>query len=156
MTGFVDGIRRSAEAGRRAAEPFVRPTTVTIVVEQWSGPVGAVSSTLTSTTNTVISPRPKVEATGAGAVSAYGGGYGSASAGGLVAGEYTIGPITLNHSAGGYSVQDLLPVGALDKTVSVLLAGDGFIGTGEYFEVIPESVETTAYHVNFRVKRVQQ
>ena len=72
--GYSDGIRRAADAGRRAAEPWVRPTIVSIVVESWSGPYGAVGSTLLSTQTTVLDPRPKVQAIGDQGASAFGGG----------------------------------------------------------------------------------
>lgn len=155
--GYSDGIRRAADAGRRAAEPWVRPTIVTIVVETYSGPYGAVSSTLTSTSTTVLSPRPKVQAVGAQGPSAFGGGYASASAGGLEATEYEIGPITLKYPGGGYTVDDLLPLGASNKNVYVILADGAYEGSGERFRVDPGSlVATRAYQVTFRVVRTNQ
>ena len=101
---FKDAIRRAAEAGRRAAEPFTRPTTVTVYVDVWSGPVGTDGATLLSSTPTTISPNPKVSAAGSGGPSAFGGGFASSSAGGLEATEFNVGPITLKHSTGGYDV----------------------------------------------------
>lgn len=155
--GFKDSIRRAAEAGRRAAEPFVRPTTVTVTVDVYSGPVGADGSTLLSSTPTTISPNPKVSAAGSAGPSAFGGGFASSSAGGLEATEFTIGPITLKHSAGGYDVDDVIPAGDVTKEIYVLLAGGAFESTGERFEVVPGSLDATrAHQFSFRVRRVPQ
>lgn len=155
--GYSDGIRRAADAGRKAAEPWVRPTIVTIVVETWSGPYGAVGSTLVSTDSTVLTPRPKVQAVGDQGASAFGGGYASTSAGGLVATEYEIGPVTLDYPGGGYTVRELLPLGAANKNVYVILADGAYEGSGERFKIDPGSlVATRAYQCTFRVVRSSQ
>lgn len=155
--GYSDGIRRAADAGRRAAEPWVRPTVVTIVVETWSGPYGATGSTLVSTATTTLSPRPKVQAVGDDGASAFGGGYASSSAGGLVATTYDIGPVTLRYPGGGYTVEELLPLGASNKNVYVVLSDGAYEGTGERFRVDPGSlVATRAYQCTFRVVRTDQ
>ncbi len=155
--GYKDSIRRAAEAGRRAAVPFVRPTTVTVVVDQYDAPVGLDGSIMTSSTSTVVEPAPKVSSDGDGGASAFGGGFASTSAGGLVATEYTIGPITLKHSTGGYDVDDLLPAGGVERDVYVILAGGAFEGTGERFEVVPGSVDASrAHQFTFRVRRATQ
>lgn len=155
--GYSDGIRRAADAGRRAAEPWVRPTVVTIVVETWSGPYGATGSTLVSTATTTLSPRPKVQAVGDEGASAFGGGYASSSAGGLVATAYDIGPVTLTYPGGGYTVEELLPLGASNKNVYVVLSDGAYEGTGERFRVDPGSlVATRAYQCTFRVVRTDQ
>ncbi len=154
---FKDAIRRAAEAGRRAAEPFTRPTTVTVYVDVWSGPVGTDGATLLSSTPTTISPNPKVSAAGSGGPSAFGGGFASSSAGGLEATECNVGPITLKHSTGGYDVDELLPPGDVNSDVYVLLAGGAFEGDGERFEVVPGSLDATrAHQFSFRVRRVPQ
>ena len=155
--GYSDGIRRAADAGRKAAEPFVRPTVVTIVVETWSGPYGATGSTLVSTATTTLSPRPKVMAVGDEGASAFGGGYASSSAGGLVATAYDIGPVTLDYPGGGYTVEQLLPLGAANKNVYVVLSDGAYEGTGERFRVDPGTlVATRAYQCTFRVVRTDQ
>lgn len=155
--GFKDSIRKAAEAGRRAAEPFVRPTTVTVTVDVYSGPVGDAASVLLSSTPTVVSPNPKVSSAGSAGPSAFGGGFASSSAGGLEATEFTIGPITLKHSSGGYDVDELIPAGDVNSEVYVILAGGAFEGSGERFEVVPGSlVATRAHQFSFRVRRTQQ
>ena len=155
--GYSDGIRRAADAGRKAAEPWVRPTVVSIVVESWSGPYGAVGSTLLSTQTTVLDPRPKVQALGDQGASAFGGGYASSSSGGLSATTYQIGPVTLDYPGGGYTVQELLPLGASNKNVYVILADGAYEGSGERFRVIPGSlVATRAYQCVFNVERTNQ
>lgn len=154
---FKDAIRRAAEAGRRAAQPFTRPTTVTVYVDVWSGPVGTDGATLLSSTPTTISPNPKVSAAGSAGPSAFGGGFASSSAGGLEATEFNIGPITLKHSTGGYDVDELLPAGSVNTEVYVLLSGGAFEGLGERFEVVPGSLDAPhAHQFNFRVRRVPQ
>lgn len=157
MVGYSARHRRAADAGRRAAERVARTTTVTIVVDQYSGPVGAVGSTLLSTTETVLSPRPKVSPAGDGGASAFGGGLATLSVGGALATEYAIGPVTLDYSGGGYDLATLLPLGAVDRKVRVRLEGDAFENGGEYFEVVPGSVDATRPHqVTFRVRRTPQ
>lgn len=157
MVGFSDAIRRAANAGRTAAEAWVRPTTVTITVTTYSGPVGASGSGVVSTSTTTLAPRPKVAQAGDGGSSAFGGGYASTSAAGLVATEYEIGPITLAYPGGGYDVDDVLPVGDVTKEIAITLAGGAFESTGELFEVVPGSlVATRAHQFNFRVRRTQQ
>ena len=155
--GYSDAIRKAADAGRKAAEPWVRPTIVTVVVETWSGPYGATGSTLQSTQSTVLTPRPKVVAVGDQGASAFGGGYASSSAGGLSATTYEIGPVTLQYPGGGYTVEQLLPLGASNKNVYVILADGAYEGSGERFRVIPGSlVATRAYQCVFRVERTNQ
>jgi len=155
--GYSDGIRRAADAGRRAAEPWVRPTVVTVVVETWSGPYGAMGSTLVATQSTVLTPRPKVVAVGDQGASAFGGGYASSSAGGLSATTYEIGPVTLQYPGGGYTVEQLLPLGASNKNVYVILADGAYEGSGERFRVVPGSlVATRAYQCTFTVERTSQ
>lgn len=157
MVGFSDAIRRAANAGRTAAESWVRPTTVTVTVTTYSGPVGASGSGIVSTAVTTLAPRPKVAQAGDGGSSAFGGGYASTSAGGLAATEYEIGPITLAYPGGGYDVDDVLPVGDVTKEIAITLAGGAFESTGEACEVVPGSlVATRAHQFMFRVRRTQQ
>lgn len=157
MVGHSSRHRRAAEAGRRAAERFARTTTVTIVVDQYSGPVGAVGSTLLSTSETVLSPRPKVAPAGDAGASVFGGGVATLSVGGAVVTEYAIGPVTLDYPGGGYDLATLLPLGAVDRQVRVRLEGDAFETEGEFFEVVPGSVDATRPHqVTFRVRRSPQ
>lgn len=155
--GFLDSIRAAADAGRRAAEPLVRPTTVTVTVDTYDAPVGSDGATQLSRDATTLSPSPKVAAAGSGGPSAFGGGFASSSAGGLESTEYTIGPITPKYSGGGYDADELLPPGAVDRDVYVVLAGGAFEGSGERFEVVPGSlVATRAYGWTFRVRRTPQ
>lgn len=155
--GFRDSIRRAANAGRKAAERYVRSTTVTVVADNYDQPVGADSAVLLSRFETTLSPIPKVSAAGSGGQSAFGGGYASSSAGGLEATEYTIGPITPKFSGGGYDASELLPAGSVTRDVYVILAGGAFEGSGERFEVVPGSLDATrAYGWTFRVRRTPQ
>ena len=53
--------RAAADAGRRAAAAVgARPTTVSVVVVTYSGPVGVTGSSVVSTSTTVLSPAPRV------------------------------------------------------------------------------------------------
>lgn len=134
----------------------LRNTTVTVVVETWSAAVGTSGATLSSTVSTVLTPTPRVTAQGDGGASAFGGGYASQSAGGLVATEYEIGPVTPDHTSGGYSWSDLIPTGDVTKEVYVVLAGENFTGSGERFEVVPGSLVGASFRYTFRVRRVNQ
>lgn len=152
----VDRFRKIADRGRAIAARFVRPTTVVVVVEQWSDPIGTDGNTLTTTTSTTITPTPKVVAAGDAGSSAFGGGFASTSAGGLAATEYTIGPITHAYDGGGYAVDTLLPLGAVNKEVYLTLTGAAFDGS-ERFEVVPGSLDATrAHQFSFRVRRAPQ
>ena len=154
-TGYSDGIRRAAEAARRAAEPWSRPTTVAVILRTYSGAIGLAGTTLTSTVTLTLSPSPKVSAPEAGEPSAFGGGFGGASSGDLLVPEYLIGPITLNHTEGGYRVVDVVLPGAVNKNVSIALTGPAFDGTEE-FEVVSGSLVVQTYNFTFRVRRAQQ
>jgi len=154
---FKDSIRRVADRARAAAVPFARPTTVTVVVDTYTDAVGTDDAMISSTTSAVLSPSPKVSAAGSAGTSAFGGGFASSSSGGLEATEFTIGPITPKYTGGGYDADELLPVGAVDRDVYVILAGGAFEGSGERFEVVPGSLDATrAYGWTFRVRRTQQ
>ena len=155
--GFKDSIRAAADRARAAAVPFVRPTTVTVIVTTYDAPVGTDGASVLSVVETTLSPSPKVAAAGSGGTSAFGGGFASSSAGGLEATEFIIGPITPKYSGGGYDADELLPVGAVTSDVGVVLSGGAFEGTGERFEVVPGSLNATrAYGWTFRVRRTQQ
>lgn len=149
--------RKAADAGRRAADRVgARNTIVTIVERQYSAAIGTVGASLTTTTLTVVDPRPKVVA-GAQQVSAFGGGFGSDAVGGLTSDEYDIGPITLPYNGGGYAPATLLKLGDVTKRVTIRLEGDGFPTGGDEFEVVPDSVVATRQHqLTFRVKRTRQ
>lgn len=154
--GASDALRRAADNARRAAENWARTTTVAVRVITYSGPVGLTGSSLVTDVITTLSPRPKVVAAGSAGSSAFGGGFASASAGGLVATEYVIGPVTLAYDGGGYDPDDVLPVGAVNKKTLITLSGGAFDGTEE-FEVVPGSLDATRPHqFTFRVRRTRQ
>lgn len=149
-------FRAAADQGRRAAERVgVRSTSVTIRVRVYSGAVGAHGVTLVSTTDTVLSPSPRVTQISEGRPSYFGGGVFTDSTGRVVAGEYAIGPITPSYPGGGYDATDLAPAGAVNKRVTVLLAGDEFQTGGEEFEVLKLDA-TAPLHVMLAVARVRQ
>ena len=60
-TGALAAFRIIANTVRRIPEALgQRTTNVTLRVRVYSGPVGASGTTLVSTTDTVLDPRPKV------------------------------------------------------------------------------------------------
>lgn len=154
---FRDDLRHVADLGRSVAEELgVRPVTVTIRVRQYSASVGAVGATLTGTTNTVLSPRPKVriprereedqgvldgpwtDATGLPRVL-----------------RYVVGPITPAYTGGGYDVDALVPTDAVNRRVTVVLAGEGFASGGEEFTVVKRDT-TRPFRVMLTVERTRQ
>lgn len=154
---FVEAFRKIADRARTIAALYVRPTTVTIVVNTYDGAVGTDGVSLVSSASTIISPSPKVALVGASGGSAFGGGYGANSAGGLASGSYRIGPITLPYDGGGYLPSTVLPDGDVTKETYVLLSGGAFAGNGERYEVVPGSVEATrAHQFSFTVQRTSQ
>lgn len=130
-------LRAAANRGRIAAESVgVRSTVVTVRVRVYSGPVGAQGTTLVSTTDTVLTPAPKVRQISEGKSAYFGGGIYTDATGRVLAGEYEIGPITPEFVAGGYSPTELAPAGGVNKRVTLLLAGDEFQTGGEEFEIV--------------------
>jgi hypothetical protein len=147
--------RAAALAGRRAAESAgARPTAVSVVVETYSGTTGLAGTTLVSTSTLVLSPRPKVSTVREGS-GYFGGGPGAASSGRLVAGVYTIGPITLTAPGGGYSVAQVAPPSGASKAVYYLLAGDDFASGGERFDLL-EVDASRPHQVTLTVQRTAQ
>jgi hypothetical protein len=135
MASIKDGLRRAANYGRKAAEKVAqRQITVTIRVLTYSGVYGMSGVTLSSTTDVVLKPNPKVVKTSDGLSSVFGGGVASDAVGNLTADSYRIGPITPSFGGGGYSASDLVPTGATNKRVLVLLEGTEF-GSGELYQV---------------------
>ena len=147
--------RAAADAGRRAAAAVgARPTTVSVVVVTYSGPVGVTGSTVVSTSTTVLSPSPRVRS-GSAASSYFGGGTAAASAGLLMAGQYLVGPITLDHPGGGYTQAQLCPVAGEDRVVYYLLEGDEFASGGERFRLV-DAAATRPHQISLVVERTAQ
>ena len=131
-----DAFRAVADSARRVAEAMgQRPTKVTIRVRTYSGAVGANGVTLSSTTDTVLDPRPKVAQVTEGRPSYFGGGTIALHSGVADAGVYEIGPITQDFPGGGYTQSDLAAPGAYNKRVTVLLEGEEFTSGGEEFTI---------------------
>lgn len=151
-----DAWRALADSVRVIPEQMgTRSTSVTIRVRVYSGAVGAHGVTLVSTTDTEVTPRPRVVQISEGKPSYFGGGVFTDSTGRVVAGEYAIGPITPSYPGGGYDATDLAPAGAVNKRVTVLLAGDEFQTGGEEFEILKLDA-TAPLHVMLAVARVRQ
>ena len=151
-----EAFRAIADAARAIPEAIgTRGTEVTIRVRTYSGAVNAQGTTLTSTADTVVSPRPKVTQVSEGAPSYFGGGLFMDSTGRALAGEYEIGPITQLYASGGYDVGDLAPSSGVSKRVTVVLEGDEFQTGGEEFEVIKVDA-TRPFRTMLLVTRVRQ
>jgi hypothetical protein len=134
--GALASFRAIADAVRRVPERLgQRTTNVTLRVRVYSGPVGANGTTLVSTTDTVIDPRPKVREVTDGQRSYFGGGTLAASDGTALAGVYEIGPITQTFPGGGYTQGAVVVAGAVTQRFTVLLEGDEFTSGGEEFAV---------------------
>ena len=147
--------RAAADAGRRAAERVgARPTTVSVVVVTYSGPVGVTGSAVVSTSTTVLSPSPKVTPNGDTA-SYFGGGTASASSGVLRANAYRVGPITLDYPGGGYTQAQLCPAAGEDRVVYYLLEGDEFASGGERFRLV-DADATRPHQISLVVERTAQ
>lgn len=130
-------FRAIAGAVRRIPETLgQRPTKVTLRVRSYSGPVGQYGVTLTSTTDTVLDPRPKVVEVTDGQRSYFGGGTLAASSGTALAGVYEVGPITQSYPGGGYTQGAVVIAAAVNARFTVILEGDEFASGGEEFEVI--------------------
>ena len=122
--------RAAADAGRRAAESVgARPTSLTIRTRTYSGAVHADGTSVSSTSDLTISPRPKVVPTGDGGSSFYGG---SPAVPRATAREYLVGPITLDYGSGGYTLAQLAPTTNTTTRVTYLLSGDDFSSDEEF------------------------
>ena len=151
-----DAFRALANACRAIPETFgTRSTGVTVRVRTYSGAVGAQGTALSSTVDTVLSPRPRVRQVIEGTPSYFGGGIFTDSTGRVLAGEYEVGPITQEFPGGGYSPADLAPAGSVSKRVTIVLTGDEFQSNGEEFEVIKVDA-TRPFRTMLLVTRVRQ
>jgi hypothetical protein len=134
--GALNSFRQIADTVRRIPEALgQRTTNVTLRVRTYSGPVGANGTTLVSTTDTVLDPRPKVVEVTDGQRSYFGGGTLAASDGTALAGVYEIGPLTQSFPGGGYTQNAVVVAGAVTQRFTVLLDGDEFTSGGEEFMV---------------------
>ena len=97
--------------------------------------VGALYSTLQTTTDTVLDPRPKVVEVTDGQRSYFGGGSLAQSVGLGLAGVYEIGPITQSYPGGGYTQGDVVIAASVTHRFTYVLEGDEFTAGGEEFEV---------------------
>ena len=145
--------RAAADAGRRAAEGVgARPTQVTIRTRTYSAAINANGTTLSTTSDLVLSPRPKVTAAGDGDSSYYGGSPATTLA---TAREYTIGPITTSYGSGGYTLSQLAPTSSVSARVTYLLEGDDFGASGEEFDLVGYDA-SKPHQVVLRVARTRQ
>lgn len=134
MRAVADKVR--AVPSRAALDE--RPTSVTIrFVTYVAGRVG--SEGPTRTTDVVITPTPRCRELNQREI--------AGSAGRYTVGDVRVGPITPTHTTGGYSRDQLAPLGTSSVKVTYLLAGDI---AGEYSRV---DLETSKPHSWFLVLR---
>lgn len=147
--------RAAADAGRRAAEAVgARPTRVYIRTRTYTAAIHASGTTLVSTADVELSPRPRVRQLGAGDASFYGGGPGAAP--GLAGTRvYEVGPITLDYTGGGYSLASLCPGESTSTRVSYVLIGDDF-DADEEFDLVAPPDASRPHQVILRMGRAKQ
>lgn len=151
-----EAFRAIADAVRAIPEAIgTRGTKVTIRVRTYSGAVNAQGTTLVSTVDTEVSPRPKVRQISEGNPSYFGGGLFTDSTGRTLAGEYEIGPITQPYDGGGYDIPDLAPSSSVSKRVTMLLEDGDFQPGGEEFEIVKIDA-TRPFQIMMMVMRVRQ
>lgn len=150
-------LRRLADRGRAVAERLgARPVEVTVRVRVYSAAIGVHGAAVTSTTNTVLSPRPRVRVPRErdedhGVID---GPY-TDGTGRPLALRYEVGPITPPYVGGGYAPDALVPDDSPTRRVTVVLAGDGFPVGGEEFEVVKRDV-TRPHRIMLTVQRARQ
>ena len=133
-----NAFRAIANSVRRIPESLgQRTATVTVRVRVYSAAVGASGTTITSTTDTILTPRPKVRQVSDGQKSYFGGGTLATLTGSALAGVYDIGPITPAFGAGGYDQGDLVVAASASKRVTLILddGGNEFTAGGEEFTI---------------------
>lgn len=144
-----DAWRSLAEMGASIAESLgVRATSVTLRVRQYSGEVGVHGTTLTSTTNTVVSPRPAVKQVKQGPKGDQVGWLEGASltdaTGKPVSLRYEVGPIAqafTSGAGGGYDPADFTPTDDPTRRLTIVLAGPDFGADPVEFEVVRTSAD---------------
>ena len=142
-TAALNAFRSIAGNVRRIPETLGQRTTqVTIRLRQYSGAVAAHGTTIVSTSDMVLDPRPKVVEVTDGQPSYFGGGSLALSDGIARAGVYEIGPITQSFPGGGYTQTQVVPAGSTVTRVTVLLEGDEFSAGGEEFEITGDRKST--------------
>lgn len=144
--------RAAADAGRRAAEAVgARPASLIVRTRTYSAAVHANGTTLSSTSDLTITPRPKVVPVGDGDSSFYGG---SPAVPRATAREYLVGPITLSYDGGGYSLAQLAPTSSTSTRVTYVLSGDDFV-TDEEFDLAGYDA-SRPHQVTLRLVRTRQ
>lgn len=156
MPSPTDAWRQIADTLRALPVAFgLRPTTVTVVTEQWSAAVGTYGAQLLTTTPVAITPTPKVAVT-AWQPSAFGGGRASGSSADLLAASVTVGPITPPYPGGGFDATALDPAPAdPSQRVYLQLAGGAFDPAGEKFTVTRKD-GAKALHTTLYAERMTQ
>lgn len=133
----------------------LRPVTVVVRTRVYSGAVGAVGSTLTSTTNVTVTPTPRVspDRTNRGDEAILDGDFADATAAPHVL-RWVVGPMTPYYGAGGYDSRSFLPDDATNKRVTIVLSGGQF-GAGEEFRAVRVD-DTRALRFTVTVERARQ
>jgi hypothetical protein len=134
----------SIDRGRKsvARRPVLRPYSVTVRLEQYSGAIAQGVTTMPPVSSLLITPAPKVEQLDDADASFYGGGnIISDSTGAMKMSVFRVSEITPAYNtgvfSGGYTERQLLPVIANPSQRAVwLIVGPGLLPGGEPFEVV--------------------
>lgn len=155
MTLVSNTLPKLRRAREKAGALGLRPVTVTVRTRVYSGPVGAVGTVLSSTTNVVITPTPRVAVDHANRSDEMilDGSFADATADPLVV-RWVVGPITPTHTGGGYAASDFMPGDNVARRVTIVLSGGQF-GGGEEFRVV-RCDDTKALRIMLTIERTRQ
>lgn len=138
---FRDDLRSALISIRQIPQDLgVRSVRVVLTIETWTAPINTAGATATRVEADMI-PWPKVRKAGQDVALLYGAGPSDTVSGKPTANIYTVGPITPECTAGGYSVLDLLSntTNTTARRVGyVWLAGDGIGSTAT--ELVPHEL----------------
>lgn len=142
-------------ARTKVAALGLRPITVKVRTRVYSGPVGAVGSEVTSTTDVTVTPSPRVslDRTNRGDEVILDGEYADATAAPHLL-RWVVGPMTPYYGAGGYDSTAFMPTDATTRRVTIVLVGGQF-GAGEEFRAVRVD-DTHALHFTVTVERARQ
>lgn len=142
-------------ARAKVAALGLRQVVVVVRTRLYSGPVGAVATTLTSTTNVTVTPTPRVSPDhhNRGDEAILDGEFADATAAPHVL-RWIVGPMTPVYGAGGYDPRSFLPDDSTNKRVTIVLSGGQF-GAGEEFRVVRVD-DTRALRFTVTIERARQ
>lgn len=150
-----DTLPKVNRARAKVAALGLRTIVVKVRTRVYSGPVGAVGTTLVSETDVTVAPTPKVrqDRVNRGGEAIVDGLYADATAAAHVT-RWVVGPMTPEHTGGGYDARDFMPDDTTSRRVTIVLVGGQF-GDGEEFRVVRVD-DSAALHFNVTIERARQ